>query len=384
MAPPLFSEKAMRKLPLFVLLLAAAVPAFAQQVSVRDFATVNMRGSKPSVEEKNRAEQDAKRKAWNKYQANAPESRQSFYMTNAAIFLEQLDTLCNITFYDPVVDASAKTYTVKVNMACNENQISALVTRLGGGGAGAQSTAASGDKPQISLAFFVRRAEERTQFIDKKKTSNSATVETSGSDVSGDIAEDSSSSSLAGSSNGASVTQTQTTESKGTISSRDDQFKYTWDPADSVKTAVNQVLTTKGFDVVEYDDVAGSCEGPTTEEVIESASDKGNIPGQTRNKMRNAARACEVGFFGIGILEVTSQEKLVDGSLRVGVRILLDVDRAPPPGSKNRFFGKAASINVDSTAQDSDRSRAQNKALKEAAERGVRELTEILLTNQVN
>lgn len=367
-----------------LLSLALAGTVSAQQVAVRDFATVNMRGTKPSTEEKTRAEQEAKRKAWNKYQANAPESRQNVYMSNAAVFLEQLDTLCNITFYDPVVDAAAKTYTIKINLACNENQISALVTRLGGGGAGAQPMSASGEKPQISLAFFVRRSAGRKQFIDKKISSSSATVETTGSDISGDVSDDSGSTSMVASSDGASVTQRQTTETKGTVESRDDEFTYKFDPADGVTASVNNVLTTKGFEPVEYGEIAGSCEGPTTEEVIEGTSGVGNIPDQIRNRMRNAAKACEVGYFGIGILQVEKEEKMLDGNTRVGVTLILQVDKAPAAGSSRKFFSKVAAINIPSSQIGRNRENATNLALIDAAQRGVKELTEILINNRVN
>ena len=367
-----------------LLSLTLVSPLSAQQVAVRDFAMVNMRGKNPSVEEKALAEQEAKRKAWKKYQANAPESRQNFYMSNAAVFLEQIDALCNITFYDPVVDGAAKTYTIKINLACNENQISALVTRLGGGGSGAQPISANGEKQQISLAFFVRRSAQRKQFIDRKKSSSSATVETTGSDISGDVSDDAGSSSMIASSDGASVTQRQSTETKGTIESRDDEFTYEFDPADSVTASVSNVLTTKGFEPVEYGEIAASCEGPTTEEVIEGASGKGNIPDQLRGRMRNAAKSCEVGFFGIGILQVEKEEKMLDGNTRVGVNLILQVDKVPTPGSSKKFFARVASINVPASQIGRNRESAMNLALIDAVQRGVKELTEILLSNRVN
>jgi hypothetical protein len=100
--------------------------------------------------------------------------------------------------------------------------------------------------------------------------------------------------------------------------------------------------------------------------------------------MRNAAKSCEVGFFGVGILQVEKEEKMLDGNTRVGVTLILQVDKAPTPGSSRKFFGRVASINVPASQIGRNRESAMNLALIDAAQRGVKELTEILLSNRVN
>lgn len=344
--------------------------------NIRAEGTVDIRGSKPSDEDKKRAQEVAKENAWKFFQMGfASGARTANFLTHAGAIKAQMGNFCVYNFYEPSVNKSAKTFSIRVNMECNEKGIDALLVQLSGG-----RSAAKGER--IAFVFLARRAMESGEALEKVSRTQSATVETSGSEMMGDVSADTDSYSLSGSSDGASVTQTQTTETKGKVSNRDTDFRFIVESSNTVDNSVTGVMQTAGFRVVKYSNLLRRCPGPSVEDVAggvgwtnDGEAPRELLPADLKNGMMDVAEQCEMAYFALGLLDVLKSRKNPDGTWSVTVALTASVEDV-------QYLDTVASIPaIQFEGFGKDRIEAANVALTKAAESGARELVDQLQQN---
>lgn len=360
---------------LILLSLFIAPVAHAQMISVRDEASVDVRGGSPGKDVKERTRALAKENAWKRYQAqNASGARAALFITYADTLNAKRDQLCTFDFYEEIFDKDNKRYSVRVNASCNQGAIDAAINAL----AGTNASARGGGLP-FTFVFLARRAADATSFIDKVTLSAKSTTGTSMSETIADVAADSDGASMGGSVEGASATTTAETQTKGTIQRRDTQFSYIIEQSEGVDNAVTNVLATAGYDVAKYSDVIAECPGASLDEVTEGfANPQPNqaelIPADLRRRMVGAAKACQMAFFAVGILDILKADERPDGSVIVTVALTIDVRDI-----RKTIPTAVASIpRVQYQQLGRDRIEAANKALTMAAEDGVRQIADML------
>lgn len=357
----------------------------AQQVSVRDEASVDveksMFGSGPSNEAKQEAKRKAVDNAWRRYQSqNTSGARSAIFAAHAAELRKMAEELCAFFFYEETYDKDTGKFSVKVRGNCDQKAVDSAVARLSGG-APAGAAPPVGTKLNIAFMFLARRAADSTEFTAKVSKSASSTVTTTGSEQSAEATKGNSSASQ----DGASVTQSASTETKGTIKRRDTAYSYVVEQSEGVDNAVTNVLTTGGFDVAKYSDVVGECPGVTLDEVVVNFADpKPNqaelVPPDLRRRMIAAAKKCEMALFATGLLDILKSETLPDRTVRVTVALTADVRDI----RKIVPTAVAAIAAVQYQALGNDRLEATNTALKMAAERGTREVVDMLRQRGIN
>lgn len=340
--------------------------------NIRAEGTVDIRGSKPSDEDKKRAQEVAKENAWKFFQMSfASGARAANFLTHAGAIKAQMDAFCVYEFYDPNVNKSARTFSIRVNMECNEKTIDALLVNLAGGRKAAR-------KERIVFVFLSRRAADSTEFLEKRSVTNSATVETSGSEMMGDVSSETDSYTLSGSSDGASVTQSQTTESKGKVDNRDTVFNYVVEPSDVVDNAVTSGLGDGGYRVIPYGNLAAmGCPPPSIDEIASglgssSKQSRELLPNDIRTQMIQAVRQCQIPLFAVGLMDVLKSRKSPDGTWLVTVQLTARIDHAL------EGYSIAAIDGIQFEGFGKDRLEAANVALSKAAEAGARTLVDKL------
>jgi hypothetical protein len=356
--------------------------AAAQQVPVRDEAAVDVPrsvfGSGPSDEVRREARRQAVDNAWRRYQAqNASGARAAFFAQHAAQMRQVAEEACTFQFYDEHHDKDAGRFSVRVRGSCDQRAIDAAVQRLAGGGAA--PAAGGGAKPAITFVFLARRAADSTTFEDRTTLTRSATAGTGAAESSSESSRGSGSTSSTSSEEAGTVTRSLTVQAKGTVDRRDTVYKYKVEQSEGADNAVTNVLTTAGFEVARYSDVLGECPGVSLDEIVVNFADpKPNqaefVAAELRRRMIASARKCEMALFAVGLLDILKAERMPDGTERVTVALTVDVRdirRTVPtavaaiPAAQFQAIGR-------------DRIEAANSALRLAAERGTREVVDML------
>jgi hypothetical protein len=356
--------------------------AAAQQVSVRDEATVDVPrstfGSGPSDEIKREARRKAADNAWRRYLAqNASGARVAFLAQHAAEMRQVAEEVCSMQYYDEQYDREASRFSVRVRGTCDQAAIDAALQRLAGRSAppGAAGTA----KLPITFVFLARRAADSTAFLDRTTLDRTDTKEVSGAESSTETSRGTGATSSSSSQEAGAVRRGASVQTKGTIDRRDTLYKYKVEQSEGADNAVTNVLTTAGYEVVKYSDVIGECPGVNLDEIVVNFADpKPNqaelVGSDLRRRMIASARKCEMALFAVGLLDVLKSERLSDGLERVTVALTVDVRdiRRTVPTAV------AAIPAIQFQATGRDRIEAANSALRMAAERGTREVVDML------
>jgi len=372
-------------LSLFLLMFADA-PAQSQMIAVRDQASIEVpkgglfSSGEPTREIKEKARAEAKMKAWARYKAqNASGARSALFAQHDKALLEQLEKgLCTFNFYDEEFDKATATFSVKVRGNCDQKAVDAALETLVRAAQGGAAAQASADKASFTFVFFARRAADAKEYLDKKVSERSVTVKTEGADASVESSQSTRGSSASASSDALAVTQTARTETKGTIQRRDTKFDYVVEQSEPVNNAVTNVLSTAGFDVSTYSDVAEQCPGAPMNDIAQFFAKPGDnaelIPSNVRTRMYNSARQCDMHFFAVGLLDILKSEPQPDSTVLVTVALTMDVRDI-----RKRVPSSVGSIPpVQFRQKGSDRIEAANSALTMAANAAAREIVDML------
>lgn len=348
----------------------------------------------PSDELKAKAREQAFETGWRDYISHSSTgARANLFLQHSKSLRERASQLCNVRISGDNFDDRANKYWIELRGTCDVRATDALLASLSGSSGGAQGAGVpSGEKPMFAFVFFARRAADARTFLDRESRERAVTVETSGSETTSEASRSSGAQSATKSSEGASVTQRQREERKGTIDRRDTVYKFRVEQSEGVDNSVTNVLTTAGYEVVKFSDMLSSCpvsSGFSLDEVVTTFANPAEnqaelVPATVRGRMISAARDsadkdCKASFFAVGLLDILKSEDF-NGRVRVTVALTADVRDI-----RRRIPTAVAAIPAaQKTGLGRDRLEATNNALQLAATEGAREIVDMLRQRGLN
>ncbi len=359
-------------------LMLLAASASAQSIPVTGNASIAIEGgvfsSSPSKDDMQRAIDAARLSLWKNYAARSfSEARTKQMLGREAEIQARLgDFLSDVTVVDKSHDKATNTFRVAVRGNVNATLVDQFFHGLVGGAA---VGGGSGDANATGNAFaFLMMARQVTlvrQFDAKviKVEEHSAShgrrdAESESSGARGQVG---------------SIESTETALSKrttgGSVERKSDQVSYQVQSSQDIDTAIGSTITSGGFEMITYDDVASNCQGadPTRVRAEFVAADEMSMA--MRKQVIDAVRRCEVRYFGVGTIDSGASDiDPVSGQRRVVVSVraqVLDVSKRLPT--------RVASVGpVQFAALGDDQAVATRRALERAARESTRTLIDQL------
>ena len=274
---------------IIVLLCLSPLPTLAATM-VNGKATVDYETSlfsrTPDEKLKAQAFEKAKRQAWEKYTQSFTPAKLSIYRGIESKIVDQLnDFFLKVNIIDENTDEEHHRYSVTVRATINDARLQTLFS---------QTADQKREKAQGSGVFtylFVAREQESVTHYDKTRIKSQVKR--------GD----------------------QSMTSGSTVKSAD-KVEYRLLSPDTINAAMNQALSSAGFEVVNYGDVVSECGGSEPKAIRETFTVDDNMSREQRKSAIDAAKSCEVTFFAVGTLDVVMADTdPVTGNQRVYVSV---------------------------------------------------------------
>lgn len=353
-----------------ILTLAGAMlsqASFADLASMKASATIAYKSgvfsSEPSAEIKNEAIEQARLAAWKKYVAKMSGATKDMYLSRQDMFLNNLsDYVVEVIILDDQLDKKAKKYSVMVRASIDESAVSSVLRS-----SSAAASQGTGEGSLFSFVFVSREVENQRQFLDKKtnisKSEAVAASETKVAVSGNNVSESTDDSSFSKTTTG------------GSVERKADKITYKVASSQDINAAMSNVLSTAGFEIVEYDDVVSECGGTEREVIMEEFSVSDDMSRDTRKGAVDGNRECEVTLFAAGTLDIgLSDIDPVSGNKRVYVSA-----RAQVWNLEKKLPKKVASVGpVQYSGLGPDAKVAMRNALNLAAKEAANEIVAIL------
>ena len=339
--------------------------AFSAIITEKGMAELRYGGFSPSKSFKRDVVEAAKKNALNRYVAKQSSSMQKQYQNLSSEINENIGSyVISYNILDEDKNKDLKTYKVvlkaEINTTAFENMLNAN---------SAAGNTDSDDMSYISFVFVARKEAEVKSYDAKvvKREDSSVLVEgaehesvsESGSDYAGH----------------------RNTSAKMTIggssTQKADKILFSVEPSQTINVAMNEVLTTSNFEVVEAEFLEEESEGLISVQAFINDYSVGNdISSKTKRNAVKGVRMLEIPFFAMGTLDVgLPQTDSATGMKKVFVNVtgkVLDL--------RKRFPKTLASVGpVQYSGLGPNPTVAKNNALKLAAEEAAKELV-----NQLN
>lgn len=331
----------------------AALGVSANAVEMRTQVSVPYKswlfGSKPLTGEKHEGVRKAKIAVVQSYLSTLTASQQKLlrsiqpeiegnpdkYLTSFKIIAEE-------------ADKATRTINIVARGNVNEELIAAELKK-----SAPVNVQASGDGSIIMSLFVARRVVEAKVF-DQRRTEISQSSQKINQSV-GQTSE--------------SLSQSSMKASGGNVVRKAAKQKYGKLSASDFDAALNDSLTSYGYETADYADVKANCGGPDPEQIRDAFMKTDELPANLRSKVIRAAKACEVRYFTLGYMNVSAPERdSVSGNIKVMVSLngmIWDISRKLPRrvGSVGpvQFYGLASN-------EDAARREALRLAAKQAGE----------------
>ena len=154
----------------------------------------------------------------------------------------------------------------------------------------------------FTFLFMARKATSITQF-DEKRTDVRVRVNTTPGSV-------------------GFVSGTQMEQTGGSTQRKADAVTYEVTSSQDIDSAMGEVLTTAGIEYAAYDDVMINGHGPDPAVIKPEFVHKDDLSAQTRAKIINAARKCDVRYLATGTIDIgVNDVDPVSGNRRVYVSV---------------------------------------------------------------
>ncbi len=359
----------LRAVLILVGMLLSISPAKAESWQTKAAGTVTFQGSlfnnKPKPEVKEKALNQARDAAWSDYVSKMSGATKDLYLSLEDTFLSDLNKYMTVTITGEDVDTKDKKkmrYTVWVRAEIDDSAVQSVLRT--NSAAGQQD---SGDGSLFAFVFVSREVIARTEYEDKKtdiSASESAAVSEENVAVSGN--------SVSESSEQSSMTKTTT---GGSTEKKADKLKYAVASSQDINAAMSNVLSTSGFEIVEYDDVVSECGGTEREVIMEEFSESDDMSRKSRKGAISGSRECEVMLFATGTLDIGQSDTDPSSGLK---RVYVSA-RAQVWSLEKRLPKKVASVGpVQWPGTGADAKVAMRNALILAAEEAAKEIVAIL------
>jgi len=243
--------------------------------------------STPSDKVKAVALKLAKRQAWEKYTQSFSPAKLALYRKIEQKILDALDIyLLKVSIIDEETDSDNHRYSVVVRVSINEARLQTVF-------ADASSKSHNRKKSSANLISYLFVAREQSSVTSFDKTKMKTQVNRDGQQL-----------------------------KSGSSETIADKVDYRLISAANVDTAMNQVFSSAGLEVVNYEDVVNSCGGTEPREIRETFTVSESITRDQRKKAIIAARNCDVTYFAVGTLDVVMADTdPVTGNKRVYVSV---------------------------------------------------------------
>ena len=353
------------KLLLAPLALSFALVSGAQAIETRGQIAYSYEGGifsdSPSDEDKATALKTAKITALKKYLSSLGPAQQKLLRdlqprieANPDEFL----TSCAIVAED--VNKKTKVFNLVVRVGINEQLINAELKANT-----ASNMAASGSGSAFSSLFVARRITESKQFKERETTVTRSEAEQSGNYSQGTE----------------TASKTEMKQTGGNVVRKASKNTYGKLSSTDFDASFNEIMTSNGFETIDYSDVASECGGPAYSS-LQNAFMKGDeLPQDLRSKAIKAAKKCDVQFFAAGYLNVGAPETdSVSGNRKVVVSVngmVWNIQKRLP-----RKVGSVGPVQAFGLGPDDDT--ARRAALEIAAKKAADIIASQLGTKNIN
>jgi hypothetical protein len=302
-------------------LLSLIVLGSAQAINVRGVATVPVKGSLLSSvtdAERNVARKAAMQDAWKQYLIDPKVAAVSRTLERFSPEIEQnLERfMTNIAIVDERLDKEKKLYTVMIDAQVLDERVSNFVNDRTGAG---QQASMSGSG--FAVLFLMRNATSNEQFDDVKKeqSEKSASAQTVGDDD-GNV----------------TVSNKKRSSSESSTTQKSDKEKFeVIEGADQAQTSLGSVMSTAGFEVSNFKDIADACEQSSLyDEALEGYAKKGTVPNfnELAKLTRNCGKKIEQPFKFLAVVQAEVGAPRKDsGNQEVVARIRMNVQNIEKP-----------------------------------------------------
>lgn len=303
---------------LSALLLSVSPATWADRVEVKGIGTYTFDGKafspdKPSEAEKQLGLAEAKKSAWKGFVAKQNPSQQQMIFKNEQYFAENLDRyIIDAIVLDASKDTNLKTLTVVARVAFNDVAVAQYLQQASVG-----SGATGGRSSDSTFAFlFMARKQTSVKQFDERRTDvqKSTTARTKAAD--------------------GAVTNESVVQSGGNTLRKEDEVTYAVTSNQELDTAMNEALTASGIEPVAYEDIVGTCKGPTPKSFQNEYVSADEMSPKTRTAVFGAARACDVRYFATGTIDTGAPARdPVSGGVQVFVSVraqLMDLSQKLP------------------------------------------------------
>lgn len=342
--------------------------AFAEKVEVKGIGTIPYSGAvfskDPSNDEKKKAIDAAKQSAWKNYVTTFNISKQQMVAASEKSINSNLDKfITEMQIIDQKMDKDLKTFSVVVRVGFDSGAVDQYIQSAS---LGAEKNKYNPEtESAFSFLFTARKAtsikqfEERKTKVKKGEASSTATADE----------------------NGVSTSASSEESSGGSTLRQEDKLTYAVTSSQDIDAAMGEVLNASGINYAGYDDVVGTCGGPSADQFQNEYVNNDELTAQTRAKIINAAKACEIKYFAIGTVDIgVNDTDPVSGNKRVFVSVraqLWDIGAKPLP----RKIGSVGPVQF--SGMGPDQAVASKNALNVAAKETAKSLVDQLNAKKV-
>ncbi len=353
----------MKKLLFFaVLLLAFAGPSNAQLAKEQGIGQIRYKGwGEPKADVKSQAVEKAKLNALTRYTAKFDQAKTMNYekiKTKVEADINRYVT--DYSTIDEEIDKKSKLYRIVIQASINASLIEVELQKVS-----AVQGATEDEKSFLTFVFVAREAKVVKKF-DQRKTTR--TVE--------EYSEDQSEVAIAEEGElrfSADSRKDKIKTTGGSTVQKSDKIQYDVSNASEINTAMSNIFSTAGFEVVDAEYLSDETNGLVdVERFIEDFKYGDDISGGTRRDAVKGCKSVDVYYFAIGTLDVGIKDKdPVSGNTRVFVSVTGKI-----MSLEKRFPKTVASVGpIQYSGLGPDQTVAKRNALKLAAEKAAKELT---------
>ena len=325
----------------------------AQALEVRGQVAYNYEGgffsNSPTDDDKSQALHAAKMMALKRYFASLGPAQQKLLKKLQSQIEENPDAyLTGYTIVAQDVDESMKVLNLVIRAEINQQMINSELKMNT-----ASNQIATGEGSAFSALFVARRITS-SKVYDAKETK---------------IGRQSEQQSFTAGSTTESVSKTTVSQSGGNTVYKASKNTYGKLASTEFDATFNDVLTSSGFETIDYADVASECGGPAVSSLQNAFMKSDSLPQNLRNQAIRAAKKCGIKYFAAGYMNVTApQPDPVSGNRRVAVSVsgmVWDISKKLP-----RKVGSVGAVQAFGLGPDDDTARrvALDLAAQKAAD----------------
>jgi hypothetical protein len=251
---------------------------------------------------------NAKQSLWVRYVSTMPQAQQISYQKMAETFTNDLDRyISDVIILDESVNKDTKVVEVVIRASVNTGAVNVALNMN-------SAIQQSSEGSMFSFVFMAREVVSMKTYDDKVTSISKGESESYANEEAavngGSIASSESSGSFSKSTTG------------GSAEKKADVVVYSVTSAQDIDASMGQILSTAGYEVVDYGDVVGECGGAEPSDIREEFSQSDDMSRQTRKQAISGARECEVSYFATGTLDIGLKDRdPVSGNQRVYVSV---------------------------------------------------------------